>query len=503
MTKKLLEGVKVVDFCRVIVGPLTTKTLADYGATVIRVESRKALGFFRTGGPEPDLSGHFTQWNTGKMGVTLDITNPKAVEVVKKLVAWADVVVENYAGGVMDRLGLGYEDLKKVKPDIIMLSSCMQGQTGPFAKHPGWGFQLSALSGFSNITGWPDRKPPEIGVYTDFITPHYNVMMILSALMHKKRTGEGQYIDSAQFETGVQFVMPLVLDYEVNKRISKRTGNKLDYAAPHNAYRCQDEYTWCGLPLFTEKGWTRFVESLAMRPLPCLKDERFATVEMRKKNAKELEECVEAWSINMTPEQVKMTIDRALTNEEKDNKEVVVERLRTGAYSPGENPVGTYRCKNEERWCAISVFTDEEWRGCCKVMGKPKLADDPKYSTLLARKENEEALDDIVNEWTKDKKAEDVMNLMQEAGVAAGLVETGEDQLENDPQTKHRNFFTELDHPRLGLHRVPGSAYIMSETPVQLTRAPLLGEHNEYVFKEFLGMTDEEIVDLVVSGALE
>ncbi len=503
MTKKLLEGVKVADFCRVIVGPLTTKTLADFGATVIRIESRKALGFYRTGATEPDKSAHFTQWNTGKMAVTLDLTNPKAVEIAKKIVAWADVVCENYAGGVMARLGIGYEDLRKVKPDIIMLSSCMQGQTGPFARHPGWGFQLSALSGFSNITGWPDRPPPEIGVYTDFITPNYNVLAIIAALMHKKKTGEGMYIDTAQFETGAHFMAPLILDYEVNQRVAKRRGNWVEHAAPHNAYRCRDEYTWVGIPVFTDIGWQKFVESLEMTPPGWLKDPRFATVELRKENAKELEECIETWSIDMTPEQVRMTLERVLTDEEKEAKVVVVDRLSTGAYEPGNNPAGTYRCKNEERWCAIAVFTDEEWRNCCKVMGKTELADDPKYNTLLARKENEEALDDIVNEWTKDKKAEDVMTMMQEAGIPAGILESGEDQLERDPQSKHRDFWHELDHPVVGPHHAPNMPYIMSETPAQLSRSPLLGEHNEYVFKELLGMTDEDIVDLVVSGALE
>ncbi len=503
MTKKLLDGVKVLDFCRVIVGPLTTKTLGDFGATVVRVESMKALDFYRTGNPEPDLSAHFTQWNTSKIGITLDLTNPKAVAVTKRLIAWADIVAENFAGGVMEKLGLGYEVLKKIKPDIIMLSSCMQGQTGPFAHHPGWGFQLSALAGYSNITGWPDRPPPEIGVYTDFITPNYNIMIILAALMHKKKTGEGMFIDTAQFETGAQFMAPIILDYEVNNRVAVRRGNKVDHAAPHNAYRCRDEYTWVGIPVFTDKGWEKFGASLAMSNPAWLRDPKFATIELRKRNADELEKCIETWSMNMTPEQVRMTLDRVLTDEEKEKKEIVIDRLSTGKYKPGENPVGTYRCKNEERWCAISVFTDEEWRSFCKVIGKTKLADDSRFSTLLARKENEEELDALINEWTVTRKAENVMKMMQKGGVAAGILETGEDQLEHDPQTKHRNLFPDLDHPRLGPHHAVASPFIMSKTPVKLTRAPLMGEHNEYVFKNILGMNDEEIIDLVVSGALE
>ncbi len=492
MKKKLLEGVKIADFCRVIVGPLTTKTLADQGATIVRIESRKALDLYRTFGPEPDLSVHFTQWSTGKMSITLDLTNPKAVEVTKRIIAWADVVVENYAGGVMERLGLGYEELKKVKPDIIMLSSCMQGQTGPFSRHPGWGFQLSALSGFSHITGWPDRPPPEMGVYTDFITPSYNVMIILAALLYKKRTGKGQFIDTSQFETGVQFMTPLILDYTVNRRVANRMGNKLLHAAPHNAYRCRDEYTWCSIPLSTDKEWESFCKILGEPAWT--KDARFTTTRARQENENELAKLIEEWTINLTPEQVIMRLTPA---------EVAGERLPTGICELGKNPSGTYRCLNEERWCAISVFTDEEWYSFCKVIGNPALAGDSRFATLLARKENEEELDGIVGEWTINRKAEEVMTLMQEGGVAAGLLETGEDQLEHDPQTKHRNTFPELDHPTLGKHHAVSSPFIMSKTPAELTRAPLLGEHNDYVFKEILGMSDEEIAELVIAGALE
>ena len=156
MTKKLLEGIKIADFSRVIVGPLSVKTLCDYGAEVIKIEGKSRPGHYRTTGPEPDLSAHFTSWNTGKLSIALNLTLPQGLEVAKKIVAWADIVLESFAGGSMERMGLGYEVLKQVKPDIIMLSTCMQGQTGPFYKHPGWGFQLSGLSGFNNISGWPD-----------------------------------------------------------------------------------------------------------------------------------------------------------------------------------------------------------------------------------------------------------------------------------------------------------------------------------------------------------
>ena len=488
----LLEGVKVVDFCRVIVGPLSTKILADWGATVVKVESRKGQDLYRTFGPTPDLSAHFTQWNTGKHSITLDLTNPKALEVAKKLVAWSDVVVDNYAGGVMRKLGLGYEELKKVNPDIIMLSSCMQGQTGPYAGHPGMGFQLSALSGFCHITGFPDRPPPELGVYTDFIAPHYNVIIVISALLYRKRTGKGQYIDLSQFETGVQFLSPLILDYLVNNRIAYREGNKLAYAAPHNAYRCRDEYTWCRIPLSTNEEWEGFCKVIVNPAL--LEDIRFSTTQARHENEEYLSRLVEEWTKNCTPEQVVMKLQAV---------GVTVERLPTGSYLPGQNPPDTYRCENEERWCAIAVFTDEEWENFGKVIGNPEWIKDSRFATLLARKENEDELDKLIEEWTIQHSAEEVMTLMQEAGVAAGILETGEDQLEHDPQTKHRKMFPELDHPTLGKHHSPASPFILSKIPFELKRAPLFGEHNEYVLKEILGMSDNEVAEMAISGALE
>ena len=397
MPEKLLAGIKVADFSRVIVGPLSAKTLCDYGADVVKIEGRSRLGHYRTTGPEPDLSAHFTSWNTGKLSIAINLSLPQGVELAKKIVAWSDVVVESFAGGSMRRMGLGYDELRKVKPDIIMLSSCMQGQTGPFASHPGWGFQLSALSGFCHITGWPDRPSPELGVYTDFVAPHFNVCAIMAALLYRRRTGRGLYIDMSQFENAVQFMSPLILDFSVNHRTAERVGNKCSYAAPHDAYRC----------------------------------------------------------------------------------------------------------RGDDRWCAIAVFNDQEWQEFCRETGNPSWIADPRFATLLARKENEEELDSLVTAWTVNYTAEEVMEMMQGAGVPAGVVETGEDLLDRDPQIKHRRMFREVDHPRMGKHHPPGSPFLMSRSADEVRRAPLLGEHNEYVLKQILGMSDGEIAELVISGAVE
>ena len=397
MAERMLAGVKVADFSRVIVGPLTAKTLCDYGAEVVKIEGRSRLGHYRTTGPEPDLSAHFTSWNTGKLSIAINLSMPQGVELAKRIVAWSDVVVESFAGGSMRRMGLGYDELRKVKPDIIMLSSCMQGQTGPFASHPGWGFQLSALSGFCHITGWPDRPSPELGVYTDFVAPHFNVSAIVAALLYRRRTGKGLYIDMSQFENAVQFMSPLILDYSVNHRTAERMGNKCSYAAPH----------------------------------------------------------------------------------------------------------GAYRCRGDDRWCAIAVFTDQEWKEFCRVTSNPSWTADPRFATLLARKENEEELDSLVTAWTSNHPAEEVMEIMQGAGVPAGVLETGEDLLEKDPQIKHRRMFREVDHPRMGRHHPPASPFLMSKSADDVRRAPLLGEHNEYVLRHILGLSDDEIADLVIGGAVE
>ncbi|MFC1978246.1 CoA transferase, partial [Chloroflexota bacterium] len=399
---KLLKGIKVADFTWLIAGTRTSKALADYGAEVIKIESStrpdpsRPLGPFKDGIPGLNR-GNANQWNTSKLSVALNLAHPRGVEVAKRLVAWADVVVENFAGGTMKRMGLGYEELKKVKPDIIMLSACMQGQTGPHANHPGLGAHLTALSGFCHITGWPDREPPDLGVYTDFIVPRFNTLAILAALDYRRRTGRGQYLDMSQYESSIHFMAPLILDYVVNQRVAVRMGNRSDYAAPH----------------------------------------------------------------------------------------------------------GAYRCRGGDRWCAIAVFTDEEWGSFGKIVGNPAWTNDLKFATLLARKRNEDELDRLVEEWTIDYSAEEVMSMMQAAGVAAGVVETGEDLLEHDPQLRHRHFFWELDHPEIGKYRAAGPAFVLSKSPREVRRAPLLGEHSEYVLKELLGTSDEEIAELVIEGVLE
>ena len=204
---RALEGLKVLDFFWVAVGPMTTGYLAEYGATVVRVESRRRPDPLRNSPPfrdsrqGPTRSGYYAAYNANKYALGLNMAHPKALDVVRRLVDWADVVTENFTPGTMARWGLGYGDLCRIKPDIIMLSTSMLGHGGPLSSQPGFGPVLSSLSGMTGVTGWPDRTPTNpYGAYTDFIVPRFTVPALLAALDHHRRTGQGQHLDISQLE---------------------------------------------------------------------------------------------------------------------------------------------------------------------------------------------------------------------------------------------------------------------------------------------------------------
>ena len=399
-----LEGLKVADFGHYGVGPWICRHLANHGAEVVRVESTTNIDGLRTSPPYKgskigvNRAAYFTEFNTDKYGITLNLRHSLGIKVAKRIMKWADVVVENHSPGVMTRLGLGYEDLKEINPEIIMLSASAQGQSGPYSSHPSLGTQLSALAGFVFLTGWPDRDPvPPFGAYTDAIIPQFGVVAILAALEYKRRTGEGLYIDISQFETSIQFLAPLMLDFIVNHRIAQRNGNCWPSAAPH----------------------------------------------------------------------------------------------------------GVYRCKGEDRWCAISVLNEEEWQCFCSAMGNPEWAGSPLFATLAKRKQNEEELDRLVENWTIQFTAEQVMCMMQAVGVPAGVVQTCED-LSQDPQLKYRQHFTTLVHPEIGEQNYDKAAFKLSATPTKIRRpAPCLGEHNEHFYTKVLGIPDDEFIQLLSEGAFE
>jgi crotonobetainyl-CoA:carnitine CoA-transferase CaiB-like acyl-CoA transferase len=256
----LLEGIRVIGFTWAFVGPQTSKFLADCGAEVIKIESQsrpdlwRIMGPFKDNKPGLDRSIPYATFNTNKRSLTINLTKPKGLDIIYKLIATADIVIDNFAGGTMQRMGLGYEKLKKVKPDIIMLSACMHGQTGPYAIHPGFGNQLTALCGFSYISGWPDREPVDLGAYTDLVAPMFNVLAIGAALEYRRRTGKGPFLDMSEYESGLHLMGPLLLDFTVNNNIANRMGNFCPDAAPHNFYQCRGEQgEWCAISVFTDE----------------------------------------------------------------------------------------------------------------------------------------------------------------------------------------------------------------------------------------------------------
>ncbi|MCJ7605231.1 MAG: CoA transferase [Dehalococcoidales bacterium] len=417
MEKRPFDGLKVLDFTWGGVGPFQSNFLAYYGATVVRVESGARPDITRTGGninPRLAKDGGIDKIDkrtlleygptfavthpTHKMGMSLNLKHPEGVDIFKKLVAWADVLVESFVTGMLEKYGLGYEDLKKVNPRLIMHRTCGYGHSGPMAAMPGYGQTVTSFTGFYTITGWPDGKSvPISSFYTDHLSPLFGGLALITAIDHQQRTGEGQCIDQAQIETGINYLSPIVLDYTFNRRELALRGNKSDIAAPH----------------------------------------------------------------------------------------------------------GAYRCKGEERWVAITVQTDQEWDAFCEVVGDPEWTMDERFATLSGRIYNSDDLDKYINEWTANYTSEQVMAMMQDAGVAAGVVATAQDS-EADPQLKEYDFFREIDHKYLGPQKFfhpPG--FTLSDAVAEVHRPVYLGEHTEQICREFLGMSDEEYARLDGEGAFE
>ncbi len=433
MPKQLpLSGLKVADFSWFGAGPICAQNLARFGATVVRVESEAHLDGLRSVMPFaqkecPDcsgagcpkcastgrvtktgynISGYFNNYNAGKLGVTINMNTEMGREMARKLVAWADVFITNHTPRIIEKWGFSYEDIVKIKPDIIAAYQPMQGLEGPHKHFFGFGAVLNAITGYNELSGFPTRPPMGLGTnYPDYvINPGHTLIAILAALRYRKRTGKGQRIELAQIESSVAPLAPAVMDYMANGRVQTRAGNRVANAAPHGAFRCQD---------------------LAVNGV------------------------------------------------------------------------------TEDRWIALGVFDDVQWAALVAAMGSPAWGADAKFGTRTSRKLNEDELDANVSAWTREHTPEELMELLQSKGVPAGVVQNSRDVLDNDAHLKARGYYTYLDHPEAGHTAHDGAPFRLSKTPGELTTpAPLLGEHNEYVCKEILGMTDEEIADALVEQAL-
>ena len=302
---KPLDGVNILDFCWVAVGPMTTKYLGEYGATVVRVESAKRPGALRRGAPFKDgisginRSAYFASYNANKMGITVDMRHPRARELMLRMAKWAHLVTENFTPGTMESWGLGFEQLKEVNPGIVMFSTSMMGRGGPMERQPGFGPVLSSLVGLTNLTGWPDRDPVNpYGAYTDFIVPRFAVAAILAGLDRSRRTGEGIHIDMSQLETTLHFSAPVLLDYAVNGREQSRQGNRDPAAAPHGVYPCAGDDRWIALGCFSDAHWEGLQRTIAPGGTGWPYNPEYATLLGRKANEDGLDELLSAWTVS-------------------------------------------------------------------------------------------------------------------------------------------------------------------------------------------------------------
>lgn len=402
-----LAGLRVVEFSAGMAGPWIGRFLAYCGAEVIRVESRTRPDVVRLYvpprapemGTQPELSPWFTDWNAGKRFVALDLSRPRAVELCKRLVATCDAVVENYSAGVMEKLGLGYEALRQVKPDIIMFSTSGYGDTGPCRRYVTWGPNIEALAGLGTLSGFPGRACTMTQyAYPDALSALHGLFALLCALDHRTRTGTGQYVNLSQLEATVAVVGHVMMEQLANRREPRKLGNGSLHAAPH----------------------------------------------------------------------------------------------------------GCYRCQGEDRWCAVVVADEAEWARFCAAVEHPQWLRDPRFATLAARLAHADELDRLIEEWTRERSDYEVMATLQGAGIAAGVVQNAEDQMRRDRQLAARRFFEEIEHRKKGTVVATGIPLGLTRTPGRSGRAgAAVGQDNDYVFGEILGMSAAEIRECVGLGAIE
>ncbi len=294
-----LDGLRVLDFCWVAVGPMTTRYLAEYGATVVRVESGSRPEVLRLAAPFKDgvsgvnRSGYFANMNSNKYGVAISMRHPRARELVLRMARWADVVTENFTPGTMEGWGVGYEELSAVNPGVIMFSASMMGRGGPLDRQPGFGPVLSSLVGLTGITGWPDREPVNpYGAYTDFIVPRFAVASILAAVDYRRRTGRGLHLDMSQLETSIHFSAPTMLDRAVNGREQGLRGNRHPALAPHGAYPCLGEDRWVAIACRNDGEWEGLRGVLDPSGQGEISGERFASLLGRKSHEDDLDRVI-------------------------------------------------------------------------------------------------------------------------------------------------------------------------------------------------------------------
>ncbi|MFL6238215.1 MAG: CoA transferase [Actinomycetes bacterium] len=308
------DGLVLLEFGSGAAGPIATRYFASHGATVVKIESTTRPDFLRSYGDVRkhgmDGSAFFSVLNAGKRSLTLNMKDPRGVDIARKLVLRADAVSENFAPKAMASWGMDYATLVKTKPDLVMISACLQGQTGPHKDYPGFGGQGAALSGYNFLTGWPDREPlgPH-GTITDSLAPRFVAAALAAGLWHHRQTGEGCYLDLAQVEAALFTLSPWMLDYAVNGHIYGRDGNRSDHMSPHGVYPCADvgelSDRWVAVACRDDDEWRALADLLE------LDDDSLATLEQRKGREDEVEKHVAAWTSRRTPTEVAEQLQRA------------------------------------------------------------------------------------------------------------------------------------------------------------------------------------------------
>ncbi|MFN0090526.1 MAG: CaiB/BaiF CoA transferase family protein [Acidimicrobiales bacterium] len=292
-----LAGVKVLDLMWVMAGPAASRVLADHGATIVRVESAahidaaRTLQPFRNDEGNAEYSGLFNNLNAGKLGLALRLDEPAGREVLLDLVAWADVVLESYSPGVLERWGLGYDAMRRVNPEVILASSCLYGQHGPHSGLAGFGTMAAAAAGFHNLCGWPDRSPAgPFGAYTDTVSPRFLLAAVMAALLHRQATGVGQRIDLSQAEASLPLLTTALLDFEANGVVAQRQGNDDERCCPHGVYPAAGEDQWLAVACETDAQWAALAAALGRSDLAGL------DAAQRRARRAELDDALSAWS---------------------------------------------------------------------------------------------------------------------------------------------------------------------------------------------------------------
>ena len=298
-----LANIRVLDFTQVRVGPQFTQWLAVMGAEVIRVETKTRPESFKMTNNPGNITapvkyrvGYFASLNYSKQSITINMKSPKSFEIIKDLLKHIDIVAENFRTGVMERWGMGYNDLKKINPGIILLSASGFGRTGPMKDEPAYAPVIDGFSGYSYVNGYPDGEPAEAGArgFSDSIAAYQGVFAVMAALYHRSKTGEGQFLDLSMSEADVALGPEAIIEYAVTGRVQQRLGNSDKHMAPHNVYRCLGEDNWIAIAVSNEKEWKGLCKAIGNPKWT--KDNKFSDAAGRRTHKDELDALIETWT---------------------------------------------------------------------------------------------------------------------------------------------------------------------------------------------------------------